>query len=360
VSLAGHGDAVTSASFDASGDTVLTTSANGRARLWSSRVRSELDPVTNVPTPITTASFSDDGSVAAVAGPSGTRVLRAADGGLIALLPTDRARSLALNRDGSLVAARDGSRVSVWRVATGESAGTLDTGGTTTAIAISPDGSRVAAGIAGGTIRVWTLGDRRSFDLDAPGRGVRSIAFNSSGDRLVAGLEDGTIAAWSTLDRRRLYRRLEHRRASAVRSVAFSVGDSRLVTAGRDSTVRVWNAGTGQALFALRGHFGSVADAGFSADGQWVVTAGPLTAGLWDLASRQRLLFLSGHEGRLLAASFDPAGSTITTVGVDGVRSYRCEVCGSVADLLQLAERRLAATGRELTATERRRYLDGG
>jgi WD40 repeat protein len=360
VSLAGHGDAVTSASFDASGDTVLTTSANGRARLWSSRVRSELELVTDVPTPITTASFSDDGSVAAVADPSGTRVLRAADGGLIALLPTDRARSLALNRDGSLVAARDDSRVSVWRVATGESAGTLEAGGTTTAIAISPDGTRLAAGIAGGAIRVWTLDDRRSFDLDAPGRGVRSIAFNSSGDRLVAGLEDGAIAAWSTLDRRRLYRRLEHRRGSAVRSVAFSADDSRLVTAGRDSTVRVWNAATGQALFALRGHFGSVGDAAFSADGQWVVTAGRLTAGLWDLASRQRLLFLSGHEGRLLAGSFDPAGSTITTVGVDGVRSYRCEVCGGVADLLRLADRRLAATGRELTATERRRYLDGG
>ncbi|MGH3092943.1 MAG: hypothetical protein ACRDOG_11560, partial [Gaiellaceae bacterium] len=150
VSLAGHGDTVTSASFDPSGATVLTTSASGRARLWASRVQAELDLVTNVPTPITTASFSDDGSVAAVAGPSGTRVLRAAGGGLIALLPTGRVRSLALNRNGSLVAARDDSRVSVWRVATGELAGTLEAGGTTTAIAISPDGARLAVGTAAG------------------------------------------------------------------------------------------------------------------------------------------------------------------------------------------------------------------
>jgi WD40 repeat protein len=84
-------------------------------------------------------------------------------------------------------------------------------------------------------------------------------------------------------------------------------------------------------------------------------------AGLWDLAGGQRLLFLSGHEGRVLAASFDPSGRTIATVGVDGsLRSYRCEVCGGIPDLLRLAERRLSAIGRELSAAERRRYLGEG
>lgn len=146
-----------------------------------------------------------------------------------------------------------------------------------------------------------------------------------------------------------------------MKSVAFSADDRRLVTAGGDSTVRVWNAATGQPLYALRGHFGSVGDAAFSAGGRWIVTAAPNTAGLWDVPSRQRLLFLSGHESRVLAVSFDADGRTVSSVGHDGtLRSYRCEVCGGVADLLQLAERRVAATGRRLTAAERRLYLGGG
>ena len=49
----------------------------------------------------------------------------------------------------------------------------------------------------------------------------------------------------------------------------------------------------------------------------------------------------------------------IVTGGVDGtVRTYRCEICGGVDQLIELAESRLAGTRRELTAEERERYLD--
>ena len=37
--------------LDAHGDVVLTTSANGRARLWAGRVQSDLDLLTTVRTP---------------------------------------------------------------------------------------------------------------------------------------------------------------------------------------------------------------------------------------------------------------------------------------------------------------------
>ena len=46
------------------------------------------------------------------------------------------------------------------------------------------------------------------------------------------------------------------------------------------------------------------------------------------------------------------------TGGVDGtVRTYVCEICGGVDDLLALAESRLAATHRELTPEEREQFL---
>lgn len=79
---------------------------------------------------------------------------------------------------------------------------------------------------------------------------------------------------------------------------------------------------------------------------------------MWDVASGQRFLFLRGQEGRVLAASFDATGRRIAAFGEDGtLRSYSCEVCGPIPELLEFAERRVAATGRTLTEAERRRYL---
>ena len=78
----------TQASFDTAGDRVLTTSADGRARIWRSRVDAELRTIARVPTPISAAAFTLDGSIAAVAGASGVWVLRSADGGRLATLPS--------------------------------------------------------------------------------------------------------------------------------------------------------------------------------------------------------------------------------------------------------------------------------
>ena len=103
----------------------------------------------------------------------------------------------------------------------------------------------------------------------------------------------------------------------------------------------------------------AVRSAAFSPNGDWVVTAATRAAGLWDSSTRQRLLLLQADADRLAAASFDATGLAVLVAGTDGtLSSYSCEVCGGVAELLALADRRLAATGRELTPEERRHYLD--
>jgi WD40 repeat protein len=130
-----------------------------------------------------------------------------------------------------------------------------------------------------------------------------------------------------------------------------------LVTAGRDTDARIWEAATGHGIRHLRGHFGPVAAASFSPDGRWVVTAGPITAGLWEVATGRLVFFLRGHTATLTAASFSRDGRRILTADRTGARkSYRCEICGDLEDLVAIAERRLAATGRRLTPSRRARY----
>lgn len=360
VALSGHGAPVTAASSDAHGDVVLTTSANGRARLWAGRVQSDLDLLTNVPTPVRAAAFSDDGAALAVADPAGIRVLRTADGTEIGEFETNGVRALAVSSDGLLVAAADPDGVDVWRTPGAHVANIIFEEGTAAALAFSPDSSRLAVGTDKDGIRLVPLGQGAPVQLDHPGR-VTSLAFSPSGETVAAGFANGTVAAWSLDGRRLLFEAQEHARGTAVTSVAFDGPGRRLVTAGADSTVRVWDAHTGRALYALRGHYRWVGDAAFSKDGAWIVSAGSRVAGLWELASRQRFLFMRGHEGRVLAATFDGTGRRITTVGGDGtVRVYRCEVCADVPALLRLTERRVEATGRTLTPAERSRYLGGG
>ena len=143
-----------------------------------------------------------------------------------------------------------------------------------------------------------------------------------------------------------------------ISSVAFSPDGKRLVTAGRDHDVILWDVESGQPLRVLRGHFGSVADARFSPDGRWIVTAGPRSVGVWKAADGELTRLLFGPQGPFLAAEFLPDSRTIVTRTEDGVVStYDCRICGEIDELLQLADERLAATGRELTPEERALYL---
>ena len=60
----------------------------------------------------------------------------------------------------------------------------------------------------------------------------------------------------------------------------------------------------------------------------------------------------------LAVAAFTPDSRTVVTRSRDGtVSRYRCAICGRTPELLALAEARLRATGRRLTAEERELYL---
>jgi hypothetical protein len=57
----------------------------------------------------------------------------------------------------------------------------------------------------------------------------------------------------------------------------------------------------------------------------------------------------------VLNAVFGPGGKSIVTANVDGVvRTFACESCGSVDDLLTLARKRVT---RDFTCEERQQYL---
>lgn len=344
-----HPALVQRAAFSPNGLLIATAGADGDATVWSeSGVRLQRFPGSQ-DSRIYDVGFSRLSRLLVTASSDGTaRVWNIRTGDSVSIMPLHgnqvlRAR-FGINEDSVLTASRDRT-ARTWKVSTGGPRAVF-AGHTepVTAVVLLP-GDRLATGSEDGRVSTWVA------QLQPPLRPARSLP-----------------APPRTLDSRATVRgavvtlRIHGRELTLrghrgdVLAVEVSRDGSRVVTASRDGDARIWDARTGKTVWVLSGHFGTVFDASFSPNGRWVVTGGPTTAGLWDAATGERIFFLKGHGGPVRAAAFTSPFRVVTR-GDDGVRTYVCETCRGLGALLALAERRLSATGRELSPDERRTYL---
>jgi WD40 repeat protein len=309
--LTGHTNALTNVSFSGDGEHVVTTGKDGTARVSHTETGDELFVLAGHRNWVESAAFSGAaGSPIVTAGPDGT--VRVWDG----VFQPELDELAQVGAPVTDLAAGD-DRVIVW-TADGR-ARTLDVG-------------------SGEVLDVEPAPKRRPRRVEGPDG--RSATMRG---RLVVVRQDGETATLTG-----------HR--DRVTAVTFSPQGALLATTSRDQVARIWSLSTNELVRSLQ-HNTEVRDAEFSPDGRWLVTA-TLRAGLWDAQAGENVLRLQGHDGPITAVAFDSSGGKILTGGDDGtVRSFRCEICGGVDELVALAERQLEATGRELTAEERELYL---
>jgi WD40 repeat protein len=317
--LAGHSGPIKSLAFSPDGRLVLTGSEDGTARLWRSSTEAELMPVARQSS-ITAFALSPDRKLVAVGDRRGIVRVRAV--GRKAILQSFRASgaitAVAFGRRGAVAGARP-----------------------TLSIAVSPDGNLVARGRSNGTILLQGRANRRARILHAGHGGVTALSFSPDGQVLASGSADGTIFLWE----RRRGRVLASLRGHelAITSLAFSPNGALLLSASRDRTARTWHVGTHRPDSVHLWHFGPLGGASFSADGRWIITAGPNATGVGLVSSKQPFMRLRGATDRYVGAGFAGAnGRLVIAASRDGtIRQYRCDVCGGLDELLVLAERRL-------------------
>jgi WD40 repeat protein len=187
--------------------------------------------------------------------------------------------------------------------------------GTDTDAAFVPDGTLIVTGASNGDVRVWdaaTGAPRARFECDDR---VNALAVSP----------DGTVVAATTTITARGWELATSIPEIAIdgghdylEAVAFALSGALLGIASTDKTASVWDVTTGVPVAILPGHGSSVTAIAFSPvspPGQVEVATGSLDgiARIWDAATGRPGITLSGHSSWIHALAYAPSGAMIAT-----------------------------------------------
>jgi eukaryotic-like serine/threonine-protein kinase len=296
--LGGHADGAVAVAFSSDGTRLLTTSGNGMVMVWDVRTgRQQMARHSGYRAVIA--------KTVAVFGLGGSRVACSTHD----LLDSD----------------------------TGKAVTNLPLLGHVTCLAASPDGRKLATGVALGAVHLndFTTGNRLASFIGHNGF-VRALAFSSDGGRLVTGTQDGTVRLWDARRNGEIRDEIKSfvGHEGAVESVTFTPDGRRIITAATDGTVRIWDAVQGRELLALPGQREYPKACAMSPDGTRLVTA--LDDGsprIWGLSNaeifRARQSLTAGNQPKDSLRSHDG--------GVDLGKDRRPH---GMAGLVEAAEKR--------------------
>jgi WD40 repeat protein/CHAT domain-containing protein/tetratricopeptide (TPR) repeat protein len=385
----GHTGALQAVAFTPDGAALITGSVDRMLCLWETSTGRLLRQFTGHVGGIHAVAVSGDGAVLASGAADGTaRLWDAASGKQVRCLGAIGGKwitSVALSRDGKLLATSTVEGVVLWDTGNGTALRQIPESG---ALAFSPDSKKLVVASGGGAAcvyevptgaelrhlgagqpssravsfspdgrMVYTLSGRMSredpfitlWDVES-GAAVRtlgdrtdpltSLAVSQDSALLAVGSFSGVIHLWDLRLGAEVRRLTGHR--ERVSSVAFSPTNRFVLTASFDKTARIWGVVTGLELRQFSA-VGPVKRAVFTQDGRAVLTAEATTGVLWDVktATRERSFPVDGGtEGVVSMAVLSPDGNEVLTNG----RTACLRATGS-GQVMQRLDRQIPALG---------------
>jgi WD40 repeat protein/3',5'-cyclic AMP phosphodiesterase CpdA len=317
---------VPSVTFSPDGSLIAAITDNGQARLWdvaSGEVRVTLSSGERS---IRTLGFSPDGSVVA-AGTGNSQEFDYDDGAVelwevatgrrvAEMAAGDAVNQLAVSPDGTLLAATTATSARLWNLPSGDERGDLPQHGSTLswAVAFSPDGSLLAT-TSSTAIQLWDVGSgnhRASLARDTGT--IYGVTFSPDGSLLASGSDDGTARIWDVATHAEVAR-LTHPNVHGLRGIAFSPDGLVLATTSLDRNLRLWDVGSWHLRRTLK-HDEWLWGVAFSPDGSYLATTGIGTVRLWDVKTGKERAQLT-HADNVRSVAFSPDGSLFASTGDD-------------------------------------------
>lgn len=140
-------------------------------------------------------------------------------------------------------------------------------------LAWTPDGIHIASASVDRSVRVWNATNGENiWNWDAGKRKIaQTLAWSPDGHCLACGLNDGSV---HIRNRSRSWKEQAHyKHRAAVNALAWSYDSQRLASASDDTTVHIWNVQAGKSSYIYKEHEKEVCALAWSPDGQYLASA---------------------------------------------------------------------------------------
>ena len=209
--------------------------------------------------------------------------------------------------------AKYNGQAQIWDIATGRALGTPMIHETTvTAVAFSPDGTRIATASADHTARLWDgMTGRPISEPMKHSESVAAVAFSPDGMTIATGSNDHTVRLWSGSTAKPLGNPLKN--DGPVRIVSFSPDGTKIAAGSQDEAI-IWDI-SGEKVLSEPVLCPNLRALAFSRDGVTIATTswnGP--ARLWNVATSKLLGEPLQPSDRSIAVAFSMDGTSLMTV----------------------------------------------
>lgn len=215
-------------------------------------------------------------------------------------------RTVVFSPDGQWFAtAGEDKQIILWEL-NGQKKAVWSTKAKIEALAISPDGQRIASAEQEAEqvwkVLLWSVENGRPHPLKTQATAeISGLAFSPDGQQLA--IASGNNAEiWQLNSDELLHTLTGH--TGEVQRVAFSPNGQQLATSSNDKTIRLWQVATGKSLdIPLTGHHDKVYGVRFLSNDRLVSTSENGELRIWDVKSGITLRVLQGHTASCIAVA---------------------------------------------------------